>query len=122
MRRRFDLTDKEWTIIKRLLPQKSRGVPRVEDRRVINGILWRVRRYPAQTEPQAPPRLVGAQRNHQRASTAAGGGPLAGRLGDDVDLVGLLSPMIEAPSRHTIPSRATMGDARRQRPSQYGDG
>lgn len=39
-RRRFDLTDFEWAII---LPNKSRGVPRVDDRRVINGILWRFR-------------------------------------------------------------------------------
>ena len=43
MRRRFDLTDEEWAIIQPLLPQKSRGVPRVDDRRVINGILWRFR-------------------------------------------------------------------------------
>jgi transposase len=43
MRRRFDLTDFEWSIIEPLLPNKSRGVPRVDDRRVINGILWRFR-------------------------------------------------------------------------------
>ncbi|WP_233741881.1 transposase, partial [Agrobacterium vitis] len=40
-RRRFDLTDFEWTVIQPLLPNKPRGVPRVDDRRVINGILWR---------------------------------------------------------------------------------
>lgn len=39
-RRRFDLTDFEWAIIQPLLPNKVRGVPRVDDRRVINGILW----------------------------------------------------------------------------------
>ena len=43
MRRRFDRTDFEWSIIEPLLPHKSRGVPRVDDRRVINGILWRFR-------------------------------------------------------------------------------
>ena len=43
MRRRFDLTDWEWSIIEPLLPQRSRGVARVDDRRVINGILWRFR-------------------------------------------------------------------------------
>jgi transposase len=43
MGRRFDLSDFEWSIIKPLLPNKSRGVPRVDDRRVINGILWRFR-------------------------------------------------------------------------------
>ncbi len=41
--RRFELTDYEWSIIKPLLPQKSRGVARVDDRRVLNGILWRFR-------------------------------------------------------------------------------
>jgi transposase len=37
---RFDLTDKEWAIIAPLLPNKPRGVPRVDDRRVLNGIFW----------------------------------------------------------------------------------
>lgn len=40
---RHDLTDAEWAIIEPLLPNKPRGVPRVDDRRVINGILWRFR-------------------------------------------------------------------------------
>lgn len=43
MRRRYDLTEHEWSVIQPLLPQKSRGVPRVDDRRVINGILYRFR-------------------------------------------------------------------------------
>ena len=40
-RRRFELTDDEWLVIEPLLPNKPRGVPRVDDRRVIDGILWR---------------------------------------------------------------------------------
>lgn len=40
-RRRYELTEKEWSIIEPLLPNKPRGVPRVDDRRVLNGILWR---------------------------------------------------------------------------------
>lgn len=40
---RHDLTDPEWAVIQPLLPTKVRGVPRVDDRRVINGILWRFR-------------------------------------------------------------------------------
>ena len=40
---RFDLTDFEWSVIEPLLPQKSRGVKRVDDRRVLNGIFWRLR-------------------------------------------------------------------------------
>lgn len=42
-RRRYELTEKEWSIIEPLLPNKPRGVPRVDDRRVLNGILWRFR-------------------------------------------------------------------------------
>ena len=34
---RLDLTDFEWSVIKPLLPNKSRGVPRVDDRRLLNG-------------------------------------------------------------------------------------
>ena len=41
--RRHELSDEEWAIIQPLLPNKPRGVPRVDDRRVINGILWRFR-------------------------------------------------------------------------------
>lgn len=40
---RFDLSDKEWAIIAPLLPNKPRGVPRVDDRRVLNGIFWVLR-------------------------------------------------------------------------------
>lgn len=40
---RFDLTDKEWAVIQPLLPNKPRGVPRVDDRRVLNGIFWVLR-------------------------------------------------------------------------------
>ncbi|SDA99868.1 transposase, partial [Sinorhizobium sp. NFACC03] len=42
-RRRYALTDHEWSIISPLLPNKPRGVARVDDRRVLNGILWRFR-------------------------------------------------------------------------------
>ena len=37
---RYELTDGEWAAIKPMLPNKPRGVPRVNDRRVLNGILW----------------------------------------------------------------------------------
>jgi transposase len=35
---RYELTDHEWTAIGPMLPNKPRGVPRVNDRRVLNGI------------------------------------------------------------------------------------
>lgn len=38
--RRYELTDHEWSILSRLLPNKRRGVPCAVDRRVVNGILW----------------------------------------------------------------------------------
>lgn len=40
---RFELTDFEWSIIQPLLPNKPRGVPRADDRKVLNGIYWRLR-------------------------------------------------------------------------------
>jgi transposase len=40
---RYDLTDFEWEAIKPHLPNKPRGVPRVDDRRVLNGIFWVLR-------------------------------------------------------------------------------
>ena len=40
---RYDLTDFEWSVIEPLLPNKPRGVPRVDDRRVLNGIMWVLR-------------------------------------------------------------------------------
>ncbi len=40
---RYDLTDFEWNVIQPLLPNKPRGVPRVDDRRVLSGIFWVLR-------------------------------------------------------------------------------
>jgi transposase len=37
---RYELTDYEWAAVKPFLPNKPRGVPRVNDRRVLNGIFW----------------------------------------------------------------------------------
>ncbi|WP_181763138.1 IS5 family transposase [Mesorhizobium sp. B2-4-13] len=39
----YDLTDFEWSAIQPHLPNKPRGVPRVDDRRVLNGIFWVLR-------------------------------------------------------------------------------
>src|SRR5258708_4778728 len=40
---RYELTNEEWTAIQPMLPNKPRGVPRVNDRRVLNGIFWVLR-------------------------------------------------------------------------------
>jgi transposase len=40
---RYELADYEWSTIKPMLPNKARGVPRVNDRRVLNGIFWVLR-------------------------------------------------------------------------------
>ena len=38
---RYELSDYEWTAIKPMLPNKPRGIRRVNDRRVLNGIYRR---------------------------------------------------------------------------------
>jgi transposase len=40
---RYELTDYEWAAIRPMLPNKPCGVPRVNDRRVLNGIFWVLR-------------------------------------------------------------------------------
>jgi transposase len=37
---RYELSDFEWAAIRSFLPNKPRGIPRVDDRRVLNGIFW----------------------------------------------------------------------------------
>ena len=39
----YELTDFEWSVIRPVLPNKPRGVPRVDDRRTLNGIFWIMR-------------------------------------------------------------------------------
>jgi len=65
---RFDLTDFEWSVIQPLLPNKPRGVPRVDDRRVLNGIFWRY--GPARRGPTSR----SATARTRRASIASTGG------------------------------------------------
>jgi transposase len=40
---RYELSEFEWNTIQPLLPNKPRGVPRVDDRRVISGIIHVIR-------------------------------------------------------------------------------
>jgi transposase len=40
---RYELTDDKWAAIRPRLPNKPRGIPRVNNRRVLNGIFWVLR-------------------------------------------------------------------------------
>jgi transposase len=40
---RYELSDFEWAAIRSFLPNKPRGIPRVDDRRVLKGIFWILR-------------------------------------------------------------------------------
>lgn len=41
--RRYEISDFEWSVFHPLLPNKPRGVARMDDRKVLNGIFWRLR-------------------------------------------------------------------------------
>lgn len=45
--RGYDLTDVEWRVIEPLLPNTTRGVPRADDRCMLNGIFRRAVAGPA---------------------------------------------------------------------------
>ena len=58
---RYELTDLEWRAIEPFLPNKPRGVPRVDDRRVLNGIFWVLRsgaRWADLPERYGPPTTI----------------------------------------------------------------
>ena len=71
---RYELTEFEWKVVQPLLPNKPRGVPRVDDRRVLNGIFWVLR----SGSPWAD--LPSTTAHRQRFSTAStdGGKPAFG--------------------------------------------
>jgi transposase len=51
---RHELADDEWNAIKPMLPNKTRGVARVNDPRLLNGIFWVLRsRAPWRDLPKA---------------------------------------------------------------------
>jgi hypothetical protein len=58
---RYELSDHEWAAVKPMLPNKPRGVRRVNDRRVLNGIPIQKSQVP---ESQSP--LWGVGRMHLR--------------------------------------------------------
>ncbi|QOG05537.1 transposase [Aureimonas sp. OT7] len=72
---RFDLTDFEWSAIEPLLPTKVRGVPRADDRKVLNGIFRRRTGAPwadiparyGRTQPVSTASTGGAEQATERA-------------------------------------------------------
>ena len=42
MRRRHELSETEWARLQPLLPPRKAGKPRQDDRRILNGILWKL--------------------------------------------------------------------------------
>jgi hypothetical protein len=81
---RYELSDCEWGVIKPMLPNKPRGIPRVDDRRVLNGIFWVLRSgapwrdgrsdlYDLDRRPSpAPPELPGPPRGQGGTGRQAG--------------------------------------------------
>lgn len=43
MNRRHELTDQEWEKLRELLPSGRMGRPRHDDRRILDGIVWKIR-------------------------------------------------------------------------------
>lgn len=41
---RYELSDNEWSVIRTMLPNKPRGIPRVDDRRILNVLDLALRR------------------------------------------------------------------------------
>jgi transposase len=69
---RYELADYEWLAIKPMLPNKPRGVPRVNDRRVLNGIFWVLRHLGAIC------RIILALTRPAITVSSAGGGLVSG--------------------------------------------
>ena len=67
---RYELNDFEWTAIKPMLPNKPRGIRRVNDRRVLNGIFWVLRSV---HRGATCPRIMGHTRHATIASFVGGG-------------------------------------------------
>ena len=87
---RYELTDDEWAAIRPMLPSKARGVPRVDDRRVLNGIFWVLR--PARHGVTC--RVVMARTPPATIASSVGGG-----LAYGADLWPHLLPLTIRPSK-----------------------
>jgi transposase len=75
---RYDLSETEWRLIAPLLPNKPRGVGRVDDRRVLNGIFYVLRTGSPWRD--LPERYGPLTRRSTTATTAGPGGRVAARV------------------------------------------
>jgi transposase len=70
---RYELSDYEWTAIKPMLPNKQRGVRRVNDRLVLNGIFSVLRSgapWPSRACPIPQPEIAAIYRWTDISNTA----------------------------------------------------
>ncbi|MFE5796179.1 IS5 family transposase [Streptomyces sp. NPDC056503] len=65
---RHELSDAEWDLVEPLLPRPSTGRPRLDDRTVLNGIVWKFRTGVAWRD--VPQRYGSVVRAHQHAAGA----------------------------------------------------
>ncbi|MFF2809722.1 transposase [Streptomyces sp. NPDC058000] len=71
MIRRHELSDAEWEFVRPLSPESLRGRKRLDDRTVLNGIVWKFRTGVAWRD--APERYGPRATLHTRFRRAAGG-------------------------------------------------
>ncbi|MFK0258600.1 transposase [Streptomyces sp. NPDC090445] len=125
MIRRHELSDAEWDLIRPLLPRPVMGRPRLDDRTVLNGIVWKFRtgvawrdvpdRYGLWTTLHTRFRRWAADGTFDRMLTAA---QAQADAADDIDwLVSIDSPPAARSSRACwwSPVRHTSSAARRPR-------
>src|SRR5579871_3694885 len=123
--RRYELTDFEWSIIAPLLPNKPRGVPRADDRKVLNGIYWRCARvrpgptFPSRTIARLPAKdsnVARAARGATMSETARQGiGPISSHVRSAMAQVHLVHRAIEDHRKdrlRLLPWRDALGDRR----------
>ncbi|MFG2291734.1 transposase [Streptomyces sp. NPDC048603] len=126
MIRRHELSDGEWEVVQPLLPTPVLGRPRLDDRTVLNGIVWQVRTgvaggtCPSDTgrEPASTPVSAGGPQTGRARDAPGRAG--ASRRGRDIDwLVPVDSSIVRArqhgagarkgalePGTRTVPRRA----------------
>ena len=82
---RYEHSDGEWDVIRPMLANKARGIPRVDDRRILNGIFWILRSgAPWRDLPDSygPPASAVAGRSRLRRGLDQGICHRTGRVGE----------------------------------------